>query len=451
MEVSQMTIEEINQGREGETQLSRARVGEITPQMQFVAECEGVDPELVRSELAAGRLIIPANINHKNLRPKGIGIALGCKVNVNIGNSPVDSDMGSELSKLDVALKYGADAVMDLSTGDDINKIRQGIIEACPVPVGTVPIYQVAEAAKDLAGLSAEKILEVIEEQAKQGVDFITVHAGLLKKHIPMTASRITGIVSRGGSLMARWMAANDEENPIYTHFDKLLDICKRYDVSLSLGDGLRPGCLADANDDAQFSELATLGELTKKAWEKDVQVMIEGPGHVPLDKVEINVTKEIELCHGAPFYVLGPIVTDIAPGYDHITSAIGGALAATAGAAMLCYVTPKEHLGLPDAEDVKQGLIAHKIAAHSADVARGRPNARKWDDAMARARFAFDWNQQFELAIDPELARKWRSQSCPHEEDGETKKYCSMCGPDFCSMKITQDLRDIAREKRSE
>ena len=379
-------------GQANVTQMHFARKGVITEEMLYVAQRERVEPEVVRSEIARGRLIVPANVNHENLEPMGIGIALACKVNANIGNSAVTGDEAKELRKLAICLKHGADTIMDLSTGGSIDEIRKTLIKASPVPVGTVPIYQALQIAKDVKRLTADDMIDILEHQAKQGVDYFTIHAGVLVEYLPLVKDRITGIVSRGGSIIAQWMLEHHKQNPYYTHWDKVLEICKRYDVTISAGDGLRPGCLHDASDAAQFAELKTLGELTTKAWEKDVQVMIEGPGHVPFDQIEMNVKKEMELCHEAPFYVLGPLVTDIAPGYDHITSCIGATMAGTAGAAMLCYVTPKEHLGLPDEDDVKQGLIAYKIAAHAADIARHRPGARDRDDALSRARYAFDW-----------------------------------------------------------
>src|SRR5512138_3072233 len=372
------------------TQLALARRGIVTEEMAFVASRERLAPELVRDEVARGRLVIPANLAHPELEPVGIGVAATCKINANIGNSAVTSDIQEELNKLAVCLKYGADTVMDLSTGGDIPQIREAILRHSPLPVGTVPIYECLAHVKDVADLTPGMMLEIIEAQAAQGVDYMTIHAGVLRDFVPLAAHRITGIVSRGGALMAQWMLANKAENPLYTHFDDLCDIFKRYDVTFSLGDGLRPGCLADASDAAQFAELEALGELTRKAWRHDVQVMVEGPGHVPLDQIPMNMQRERELCDDAPFYVLGPLVTDIAPGYDHITSAIGATIAAQHGAAMLCYVTPKEHLGLPDADDVRQGIVAYKIAAHAADVARHRPGARQRDDEMARARYAF-------------------------------------------------------------
>jgi len=422
------------------TQIAKARAGEITPEMKCVAEYEKLNPEFVREEVAIGRMVIPANINHKNLKPIGIGINAKCKINANIGRSPDKSDIGGELEKLAISLKYGADTVMDLSTGPDLNKIRAGLIKASPIPLGTVPIYQAVNDVEDVKDLTVDDFLSVIETQAKQGVDYMTIHCGLLRIMIPLATKRKLGIVSRGGALIARWMNENNKENPYYEHFDKILDICQKYDVTLSLGDGLRPGCLADASDDAQFAELDAMGELTHKCWDAGVQVMIEGPGHVPFDQIAMNVEKQIEICKGAPFYVLGPIVCDIAPGYDHITSAIGATAAATAGAAMLCYVTPKEHLGLPDSEDVREGLIAYKIAAHAADVARHRPGARDRDDAMAEARGNFDWKKQFELSLDPERAREYFELCNVSPEDGEDD-FCSMCGKKFCAMRNSQKL----------
>jgi phosphomethylpyrimidine synthase len=430
-------------GQPNVTQMHYARKGVVTEEMLYVAERERVLPEVVRAEVARGRLIIPANINHDRLEPMGIGIALSCKVNANIGNSAVTSDVTRELRKLDVSLKYGADTVMDLSTGGDIDGIRAAIIAASPVPIGTVPVYQALQGAKDIKRMTADDLIGMLEHQAQQGVDYFTIHAGLLVEYLPLVKDRITGIVSRGGSLMAQWMLEHHKQNPFYTHWDKVLEICAKYDVSISAGDGLRPGCLADASDAAQFAELKTLGELTLRAWQKDVQVMIEGPGHVPFDQIEMNVKKEMELCHEAPFYVLGPLVTDIAPGYDHITSCIGATMAGSAGAAMLCYVTPKEHLGLPDEDDVKQGLIAYKIAAHAADIARHRPGARDRDDALSRARYAFDWKEQFRLSIDPETAQSMHDATLP-DEYFKTAEFCSMCGPKFCSMHINRAVEEF-------
>jgi phosphomethylpyrimidine synthase len=428
------------------TQMHYARQGVVTEEMAYVAAREKVEPQLVRDEVARGRLVIPANVNHRNLEPMGIGIALGCKVNANIGNSAVISDVDGELRKLKVSLKYGADTVMDLSTGGDIDVIRRAILTNSPVPIGTVPVYQVLKERKKVSDIRTDDFIDMLEHQAKQGVDYFTIHAGVLAEHLPLVQHRITGIVSRGGSIMAQWMIENKKQNPYYVHWDKVLDICARYDVTISAGDGLRPGCLADASDAAQFAELGTLGELTLAAWKKDVQVMIEGPGHVPFDQIEMNVKKEIEVCHEAPFYVLGPLVTDIAPGYDHITSAIGATMAGTAGAAMLCYVTPKEHLGLPTEDDVRAGLIAYKIAAHAADVARHRPGARDRDDALSRARYAFDWNEQFRLSLDPETARSMHDETLP-DEYFKSAEFCSMCGPKFCSMHINRAVEDFNKQ----
>jgi phosphomethylpyrimidine synthase len=424
------------------TQMHRARQGEVTPEMKRVAEREGLDPEFVRREVAEGRAILPANVEHlrHRLDPMGIGIAFRCKINANIGNSAVTSNLEGELRKLHVAVHYGADTVMDLSTGGNLDEIRRAIIEASTVPVGTVPIYQMAQHVREIADLTPQDMLDVIERQARQGVDYMTIHAGVLLEYLPLVKNRITKIVSRGGSLIAEWMVRHRRQNPLYTHFDEICEIFKRYDVSFSLGDGLRPGCLHDASDEAQFAELRTLGELTLRAWRHDVQVMIEGPGHVPLDQVPYQVIREIQECHGAPFYTLGPLVTDIAPGYDHITSAIGAAVIGQFGASMLCYVTPKEHLGLPKEEDVKQGVIAYKIAAHAADVARGRRGARDRDDELSRARFAFDWNRQFALSLDPDTARKYHDEDLP-ADFFKSAEFCSMCGPRFCSMKISGRL----------
>jgi phosphomethylpyrimidine synthase len=428
------------------TQMHYARQGLVTEEMAYVAARERVEPTLVRDEVARGRMVIPANVAHTNLEPMGIGIALGCKVNANIGNSAVTSDVEGELRKLKVSLKYGADTVMDLSTGGDIDTIRAAIVGNSPVPIGTVPVYQVLKERKKVSDIRPDDFIDMLEHQAKQGVDYFTIHAGVLAQHLALVRSRITGIVSRGGSIMAEWMIEHHKQNPYYTHWDKVLEICARYDVTISAGDGLRPGCLADASDAAQFAELETLGELTLRAWEKDVQVMIEGPGHVPFDQIEMNVKKEMAVCHEAPFYVLGPLVTDIAPGYDHITSAIGATMAGTAGAAMLCYVTPKEHLGLPNEDDVRQGLIAYKIAAHAADVARHRPGARDRDDALSRARYAFDWNEQFRLALDPETARSMHDETLP-DEYFKSAEFCSMCGPKFCSMHINRAVEEFNKK----
>ncbi|HJY87460.1 MAG TPA: phosphomethylpyrimidine synthase ThiC, partial [Candidatus Acidoferrales bacterium] len=432
------------------SQMHYARQGILTEEVEYVAGREKLSPELVRSEVARGRAIIPANIHHRNLEPMGIGVAFKCKINANIGNSAVTSNIHEELEKLHHAVHYGADTVMDLSTGGDIPAIRKAIIEASPVPIGTVPIYEAITRVKRTEDLTTQLMLEVIEEQAEQGVDYMTIHAGVLREFVPLVRNRITGIVSRGGALMAQWMSAHKKQNFLYEEFEAICRIFKKHDVSFSLGDGLRPGCLADASDQAQFAELAVLGELTKKAWESDVQVMIEGPGHIPMDQIELQVKKEVELCHEAPFYTLGPLVIDIAPGYDHITSAIGAAMIGWHGASMLCYVTPKEHLGLPGAEDVKQGVIAYKIAAHAADVARHRPGARDRDDALSYARFLFDWNKQFELSLDPETARAMHDESLPDDFYKEAK-FCSMCGPKFCSMNVTQLAEAYAGQTQEE
>jgi phosphomethylpyrimidine synthase len=422
------------------TQMHYARQGRITEEMEYVAGREKVEPELLRSEVARGRMIIPANIHHTNLQPMCIGVASKCKINSNIGNSAVTSNIDEELEKLHTSVHFGADTVMDLSTGGDIPRIRKAIIEHSPIPVGTVPIYEALTRVKRVEDLSAEVLLEVIEEQAEQGVDYMTIHAGVLFEYIPLTRGRITGIVSRGGAILGQWMAAHKKQNFLYERFTDICKIFRKHDVSFSLGDGLRPGCLADASDAAQFAELKTLGELTRKAWEYDVQVMVEGPGHIPLDQIQLQVEKEKEMCSEAPFYTLGPLVTDIAPGYDHITSAIGAAMIGWHGAAMLCYVTPKEHLGLPNKDDVRQGIIAYKIAAHAADVARHRPGARDRDDALSHARFLFDWNKQFDLSLDPATARAMHDETLP-DDYYKDAKFCAMCGPKFCSMNTTQQM----------
>ncbi len=424
------------------TQLHMARHGQITEQMRRVAEREALAAELVRDEVARGRLVIPANVNHLalGLDPMAIGAVAKVKINANIGNSAVESNIDQELEKLHHAVHYGADTVMDLSTGGNIDAIREAIIAASPVPVGTVPIYQAVAAVRNVEDLTADDLLDMIEHQAAQGVDYVTVHCGILRAHVPLALGRVTGIVSRGGSLLAYWMMQHQQENPLYTHFDRILEIARRYDVTLSLGDGLRPGSLADATDKAQLAELVTLGELTERAWARDVQVMIEGPGHIPMHQIEVNVRLEKELCHEAPFYTLGPLVTDVAPAYDHITSAIGAAMIGWFGADMLCYVTRKEHLGLPNAEEVREGVIAYKIAAHAADIARRRPAARDRDDALSRARFAFDWNEQFRLALDPDRARELHDESLPAEYF-KSAEFCAMCGPKFCSMHITREI----------
>src|SRR5229473_1369790 len=420
------------------SQMHYARKGIVTEEMVYIAAKEKISAELVRSEVAKGTMIIPANINHPELEPMAIGVESLCKINANIGNSAITSNVDEELKKLHTAVHFGADTVMDLSTGGGIHEIREAILRHSPVPIGTVPIYEAVSRVKRIEDLNADLMLEIVEEQAQQGVDYMTIHAGVLVQYLPLISKRITGIVSRGGAILAQWMAHHHKQNFLYERFDDFTKIMKKYDVSYSLGDGLRPGCVADASDQAQFAELRTLGELTKKAWEHDVQVMIEGPGHVPLDKIKEQVDKEVEWCHSAPFYTLGPLVTDIAPGYDHITSAIGAAMIGWHGASMLCYVTPKEHLGLPNAKDVKDGIIAYKIAAHAADVARHRPGARDRDDALSYARFLFDWNKQFELALDPATAKAMHDENLPDDFYKEAK-FCSMCGPKFCSMNITQ------------
>ena len=429
------------------TQLHYARRGTITPEMEFIAIREGVAPELVRDEVARGRAIIPANINHPEAEPMIIGTKFLVKVNANIGNSAVLSSIDAEVEKMRWATRWGSDTIMDLSTGKDIHATREWIMRNSPVPVGTVPIYQALEKVGGNADqLSWEIYRDTIIEQAEQGVDYFTIHAGVLLRYVPLTAKRVTGIVSRGGSIMAAWCLAHHQENFLYTHFEDLCEILRAYDVSFSLGDGLRPGSIADANDEAQFGELRTLGELTQIAWRHDVQVMIEGPGHVPMHKIKENVDLQMEVCHEAPFYTLGPLTTDIAPGYDHITSAIGAAMIGWYGTAMLCYVTPKEHLGLPDRQDVKDGVIAYKIAAHAADLAKGHPGAQQWDDALSQARFDFRWEDQFNLSLDPETARSMHDESLP-AAGAKVAHFCSMCGPKFCSMRITQDIRDYARD----
>ncbi len=434
------------------TQMYYARQGEITDAMQFVAEREHLSADLVRDEIARGRLTLPANIHHLagKLKPMAIGKVARVKINANIGNSVVTSDIEEELEKLRLAVRYGADTVMDLSTGRDLDATREAIIADAEVPIGTVPIYQAVLNVDQVTDLTAQDMLDVIEKQAKQGVDYMTIHAGILLEHLPLIHGRITGIVSRGGSLHAVWMMSHRKQNPLYEHYDELLEIFRAYDVTVSLGDSLRPGSIADASDEAQFAELETLGELTRRAWERDVQVMVEGPGHIPLDQIEMNVRKEKEICNEAPFYTLGPLVTDIAPGYDHITSAIGAAMIGWYGADMLCYVTPKEHLGLPNAEDVREGVIAYKIAAHAADVARGRPHARDRDDALSKARYEFDWNEQFRLSLDPERAREYHDESLPGEYF-KSAEFCAMCGPKFCSMHHSRTIDDLLTEFAAE
>lgn len=451
------------------TQLEYARRGVITPEMEYVAIRENLrrqqgdafirdgedfgaeipdfcTPEFVRDEIARGRAIIPANINHTELEPMIIGRNFLVKINANIGNSAVLSHVSDEVDKMVWSIRCGADTVMDLSTGRNIHNIRDWIVRNSPVPIGTVPIYQALEKVNGVAeDLTWEVFRDTLIEQAEQGVDYFTIHAGVRLAYVPLTASRVTGIVSRGGSIMAKWCLSHHKENFLYEHFEDICEIMKAYDVSFSLGDGLRPGCIADANDAAQFGELETLGELTQIAWKHNVQVMIEGPGHVPMHKIKANMDKQLKVCGEAPFYTLGPLTTDVAPGYDHITSAIGAAMIGWFGTAMLCYVTPKEHLGLPNREDVKVGVMTYKLAAHAADLAKGHPTARAWDDAISRARFEFRWEDQFNLGIDPETAREYHDESLP-KEAFKTAHFCSMCGPKFCSMKISQDIRDQAR-----
>jgi phosphomethylpyrimidine synthase len=424
------------------TQLHRARKGEVTAQMRRVAQREHLDADTVRDEVARGRLVIPANVHHGSLDAQAIGDAVTCKINTNIGGSTVSAETDLELGKLRLALNLGSDAIMDLTTGPRISAIRAALLDACPAPLGTVPIYEAVERVERVPDLTADGLLACIEEQARQGVDFVTVHAGLLAQHVPLAMKRLAGIVSRGGALTAAWMTHHGRENPLFDNFDRLLDICREHDLTLSLGDGLRPGCLADASDEAQLAELKTLGALVARCHEAEVQVMVEGPGHVPFDQVAMNMQIERTWCHEAPFYVLGPVVTDIAPGYDHITAAIGATMAAYSGASMLCYVTPREHLGLPDLEDVRQGVIAFKIAAHAADVARKRPGARDRDDALSRARVAFDWDKVFELSLDPHRARAmYEAARVPSSVPGSD--YCSMCGPKFCAMKVSKAVKE--------
>jgi phosphomethylpyrimidine synthase len=436
------------QGDSAPTQLRYARQGLVTEEMQHIAEVERCDSEFVRSEVARGRAIIPANIYHPELTPMIIGRNFRVKINANIGNSSTTSSIEEEVEKLDWSVRWGADTVMDLSTGNRIHQTREAIIRNASVPIGTVPIYQALEKVGGRPeDLTFDLFMETLEEQARQGVDYFTIHAGVRLPYIPLTADRLTGIVSRGGSIMASWCLAHHLESFLYTRFEEICDLMKRYDVSFSLGDGLRPGSIADANDAAQFAELDTLGELTEIAWHHDVQVMIEGPGHVPMHLIKENVDRQMEVCQEAPFYTLGPLVTDIAPGYDHITSAIGAAMIGWFGTAMLCYVTPKEHLGLPDKEDVKQGLIAYRIAAHAADLAKGHPGAQEWDDELSKARFEFRWEDQFNLALDPETAKAYHDETLP-QDTAKVAHFCSMCGPKFCSMEITQQLRDFAAEQ---
>src|SRR5919205_3568627 len=431
-------------GQANVTQMHYARQGVVTEEMAHVAKRERVPAEQIREEVARGRMIIPANVNHPELEPMAIGFAALCKINANIGNSAVTSEIGDELNKLHTAVHYGADTVMDLSTGGDIHDIRESILRHSPVPIGTVPIYEAIARVKRLEDLTADIMLEVIEEQAQQGVDYMTIHAGVLIQYLPMISKRITGIVSRGGAILAQWMAHHHKQNFLYERFEDICKIFAKHDVSFSLGDGLRPGCIADASDEAQFAELKTLGELTTIAWKHDVQVMIEGPGHVPMQLIKENMELELEHCHEAPFYTLGPLTTDIAPGYDHITSGIGAAQIGWYGTAMLCYVTPKEHLGLPNKTDVKDGIITYKIAAHAADLAKGHPGAQIRDNALSKARFEFRWDDQFNLGLDPDKAKQFHDETLP-QEGAKLAHFCSMCGPHFCSMKITQDVRDFA------
>jgi phosphomethylpyrimidine synthase len=439
-------VRRVLRGRDPVTQLHCARRGMITPEMEFAAIREGVSPELLRDEIARGRAILPANVNHPESEPMIIGRRFLVKINANIGNSAMASSIDEEVEKLVWAIRWGSDTVMDLSTGKNIRETREWILRNSPVPIGTVPIYEALEKAGGRPeDLTWEAFRDTLVEQAEQGVDYFTIHAGARLAYVPLTARRVTGIVSRGGSIHAAWCLAHHQENFAYTHFDEIAEIMAAYDVAFSLGDGLRPGSLADANDEAQFAELTTLGELTKRAWERDCQVMIEGPGHVPLHMIKENVDRQRAVCHEAPFYTLGPLVTDIAPGYDHITSAIGATLIGAYGTALLCYVTPKEHLGLPDKKDVRDGVIAYKIAAHAADVAKGHPGARLWDDTLSKARFEFRWDDQFHLALDPDTARVFHDATLP-AEGAKTAHFCSMCGPKFCSMKITQELREAAQ-----
>jgi len=426
--------------------MAHARNGEITAPIAAVAKKERRTPESIRAEVAAGTIVIPANVNHKNLDPIGIGRTLYTKINANIGNSALSSCPQQEIKKLGIAVQYGADTVMDLSTGGDITKIRQAIIAHSTVPIGTVPVYEALARISSPAELTENLIVDVIREQAEQGVDYMTIHAGLLAAHVPMAKKRVLRIVSRGGSIIAKWMQDHQKENLFYTAFDRILEICQKHDVTLSLGDGLRPGCLADASDAAQFAELSVLGDLVRRCRAADVQAMVEGPGHIPFDQIAMNMQKEREVCDDAPFYILGPVVTDCAPGYDHITSAIGATMGAFSGAAMLCYVTPKEHIGLPNAEDVRNGVIAYKIAAHAADIALHKPGARERDDAISQARIDFNWEKQFELSLDPDRARAMRKealeeQNADHPHEHGDDHYCTMCGPGFCSVRISKSL----------
>jgi phosphomethylpyrimidine synthase len=437
-------------GDENFSQMHYAREGIVTEEMAYVAARENVEAEFVRSEIAAGRAVIPANIRHTELEPVIIGRNFRTKINANIGNSATHSSISEEVEKLQWSIMWGADTVMDLSTGHNIHETREWIMRNSPVPIGTVPIYQALEKVNgEPAKLTLDIFIETLVEQAEQGVDYFTIHAGVLMKYVPLTAERLTGIVSRGGSIMAAWCLEHQQENFLYTGFEKICEVMKKYDVTFSLGDGLRPGCLKDANDAAQFGELETLGELTKIAWQHDVQVMIEGPGHVPMNMIKENMDKQLEDCFEAPFYTLGPLVTDIAPGYDHITSAIGAAQIGWYGTAMLCYVTPKEHLGLPDRDDVKTGVITYRIAAHASDVAKGLPGARDQDDALSKARYEFRWQDQFNLSLDPVTARSFHDETLP-SEPSKSAHFCSMCGPKFCAMRITEDVRALAAEQKA-
>jgi phosphomethylpyrimidine synthase len=448
-EVPQSLKHQVRRGTKCVTQMHYARRGEITPEMEFVALREGMDPEMVRSEVARGRAIIPANINHPELEPMIIGRKFAVKINANIGNSAVTSSIEEEVDKLKWGVLWGADTVMDLSTGDDIAETRQWILRNSPVPIGTVPIYQALEKVGGVPeDLTWDIFRDTLVEQAEQGVDYFTIHAAVLLRYVPMTVDRLTGIVSRGGSIIAKWCLAHHKESFLYTNFREITEIMAAYDVAYSLGDGLRPGSLADANDEAQFAELKTQGELTRVAWEQDVQVMNEGPGHIPMHQIQENVTKQLEWCDEAPFYTLGPIITDVAPGYDHITSAVGAAQIGWYGTALLCYVTPKEHLGLPDRDDVKQGVIAYRIAAHAADIAKGHPGARDWDDAISKARFEFRWEDQFNLSMDPVTARAYHDETLP-APGAKVAHFCSMCGPKFCSMRISAELKEGAEALR--
>jgi phosphomethylpyrimidine synthase len=433
------------------TQMHYACRGIITPEMEYIAVRENCKPEFVRDEVARGRAIIPSNINHPEIEPMIIGRNFLVKINANIGNSAVSSSIAEEVEKMAWSIRWGGDTVMDLSTGKNIHETREWILRNSPVPIGTVPIYQALEKVNGKAeDLTWEIYRDTLIEQAEQGVDYFTIHAGVLLKYIPLTAKRMTGIVSRGGSILAKWCLSHHKENFLYTHFEEICEIMKAYDVSFSLGDGLRPGSIADANDAAQFGELETLGELTKVAWKHEVQVMIEGPGHVPMHLIKENMDRQLSICHEAPFYTLGPLTTDVAPGYDHITSAIGAAMIGWFGTAMLCYVTPKEHLGLPNKKDVKDGIIAYKIAAHAADLAKGHPGVKVWDDALSKARFEFRWKDQFHLSLDPETAESFHDETLP-AEGAKLAHFCSMCGPNFCSMKITQDVREFAEKGMQE